>query len=73
MFSLDVVAGQHRDGDNDLIRSDNSTVTSGNISEYLISRVLNFIKAAKHDVMGDHDLLQQFYNFMFYAYVLRPE
>lgn len=35
VFSLDVVTGQHRDGDNDLILSDNSTVMSGNISEYL--------------------------------------
>lgn len=73
VFSLDVVTGQHRDGDNDLILSDNSTVTSGNISEYLISRILNFIKEVKHDMIGDHDLFQQSYNFMFYAYALRLE
>lgn len=59
---------KHRDGDNDLILSDNSAVTSGNISEYLISHVLNFIKVEKLDMIGDHE---QFYNFMFYAYASR--
>lgn len=40
------------------------------VTSYLISRVLSFIKAAKHDMIGDHDLFQQFYNFMFYAYFM---